>query len=135
MMCGMAAILFPTIGIPKHGLRRFLGVLACLAGSLGPACGQAVTLEELDGTTVEATVVRDQVVLRDGRQIPVKFQNELKIVVDRDGKLQVAITPTSQGPRGKRQGETRRSTPTVEKVRELKPSAAAMECGFFPRTA
>src|SRR5262245_62255568 len=107
IMSGMAATLFPTVGILKHGLGRFLAVFACLAGSCGPARGQAVTLEDLEGMTVEAAIVRDQVILRDGRKIPVKFQNELKIVVDRDARLQVAITPTSEGPRGKRQGETR----------------------------
>jgi hypothetical protein len=120
MMCGMAATLFPPVGLPKHSLGRFLAVFACLAGSLGPARGQAVTLEDLEGTTVEATVVRDQVVLREGRRIPVKFQNELTIGIGPEAKLQVAITPTSQGPRGKRHGETRRATATVEKVRELK---------------
>ena len=114
MMSRMAATLFP-----QHGLVQFVAVFACLAGSLEPACGQAVTLDELERMTVEATIVRDQVILRDGRKIPVKFQNDLKIVIEPGGKLQVAITPTSQGPRGKRQGETRRSTPTVEKVREL----------------
>jgi len=119
-MCDMVATLFPTAGIPKHGLGRFLGVFACLAGLLGPACGQAITLEELEGTTVEATVVRDQVILREGRRIPVKFQNQLTIGIGADAKLQIAITPTSQGPRGKRQGETRKSAATVEKVRELK---------------
>jgi hypothetical protein len=65
-----------------------------------------VTLEELDGTITEATVVRQQVWRREGRQFSSRVQTDLKYLIGPGEKFSWSMTPTVDTPSGRRQGKT-----------------------------
>jgi hypothetical protein len=81
--------------------------------------GQTVTFEELEGAVIEATVVRRQIIRRDGRVFPVKFQNNVKIVIGADEKFDVIASSVSDTPRGVRKGRTISGSMTLDQPREM----------------
>ena len=74
---------------------------------------------ELVGSVIEARVVRDQIIRREGRTFPVRFQNDVKLVIESDDRIRQTITPTSDTPRGRRVGRTRTGLFTLEKPHSL----------------
>jgi hypothetical protein len=80
--------------------------------------GQPVTLVELDGTVIDATIVRQQWTRRDGRENSHVLQIDIKLVIGPDNKITVTTTPTSRGPRGTRQGPTQTTSTMLEQVKE-----------------
>jgi hypothetical protein len=74
-----------------------------------------VKFDELVGSVIEARVVRDQIIRREGRTIPIRFQNDVKLVIGPEDRIQQTITPTSDTPRGRRVGRTRIGLFTLEK--------------------
>ena len=46
-----------------------------------PASSQAVTFAELDGALVEALVVHQQVLRREGREFPARLESDLTLLV------------------------------------------------------
>jgi hypothetical protein len=84
-----------------------------------PASSQAVTFAELEGALVEALVVHEQVIRREGREFPTRFESALTLVIGPGDKYQSTWTPTSHTPRGARQGTPRTSLISLEKTREL----------------
>jgi hypothetical protein len=66
-----------------------------------------VTFVELAGSVIEARVVRDQVLRREGRTFPVRNQDDIKLVIGADNRIEQSVTVTSDTPRGQRKGPTR----------------------------
>jgi hypothetical protein len=65
---------------------------------------EKVTFAELQGASLEATFVIDQVVRRNGREIPVRVENDWKIQFHAGDVIHHTTTPTVTGPRGQRKG-------------------------------
>jgi hypothetical protein len=95
-------------------------LLALTALSASASAEEAVTFGELEGSIVEARIIGHQVIRRDGRNISVRFQNDVTLAIGSDGKIDQAISPTADTPRGRRHGPTRRSSHTLERPGDLK---------------
>jgi hypothetical protein len=85
-----------------------------------PAWCQAVTFAELDGSLIEAHIVRQQVIRREAKEFPVRIENNLQLVIGPGDKIQQTVTATSHTPRGTKPGETRTSLHTLERPREVR---------------
>ncbi len=85
-----------------------------------PAWGQAVTFADLDGALIETFVVRQQVIRRDGRDLPIRIETNLQLLIGPGDRIQQTVTPTSHTPRGPKPGETRTSLHTLERPREVR---------------
>jgi hypothetical protein len=79
-----------------------------------------VKFAELAGSVIEARVVRDQIIRREGRTFPTRLQNDIELVIGPDDRIQQTITPTSDTPRGRRVGRTRTGVFTLEKPHSLR---------------
>jgi hypothetical protein len=78
-----------------------------------------VKFPELDGSVIEASIVRDQVVRREGKTFPVRSQDDIKIVIGGDNKIEQSVTVTSDTPRGQRKGPTRTGVFTLGEQRPI----------------
>jgi hypothetical protein len=78
-----------------------------------------VTFAGLAGSVIEASVVRDQIVRREGKTFPVRVQNEIKILIGPDDRIQQSITPTADTRRGRRVGATMTAPFLLGKSRSL----------------
>ena len=92
---------------------------------------QAVTFSELEGAVVDVQVISQRFVRREEREFPVRFQNDLKIIIGPGDKIDGTITPTSHGPRGERQGKTLTFSNTLDKVGELVGSGGGIGAWSF----
>jgi hypothetical protein len=92
---------------------------------------RTVTFAELEGAAVEVQVVSQQIIRRGEKEYPVRFQNDLKIIIGPGDKIDGSITPTSHGPRGERQGNTRTFSTTLDKVGELVGSGGGVGAWTF----
>jgi hypothetical protein len=91
-----------------------------LAMTVAPASGQeALKFSDLEGLEVTAKAIHDQVIRREGREFPAKFERDLKVVVGPGDTIHLTITPTVQGPRGRRQGTTHSGPFTLDQVRDV----------------
>jgi hypothetical protein len=97
-------------------MKRLILLLALIAapaqmyGQTAPTTVQPndpVKFTELAGSVIEARVVRDQVVRREGRTFPVRSQDDIKLVIGADNRIEQSVTVTSDTPRGQRKGPTR----------------------------
>jgi hypothetical protein len=84
-----------------------------------PASGQALTFAELEGAVIEARFLRQQTLLREGREVSNQFQNDLKIEIGPADRIQQTINPTAYTQRGTRKGKTTSGSFTVEHAREI----------------
>jgi hypothetical protein len=97
-------------------MKRLILLLALIAAPVR-LCGQTavttiqpndpVKFPELAGSVIEARVVRDQIVRRNGRTFPVRSQDDLKLVIGPDDRIEQSVTVTSDTRRGQRKGPTR----------------------------
>jgi hypothetical protein len=78
-----------------------------------------VKFAELDGSVIEASIVRDQIVRREGKTFPVRFQNDIKLVIGPNDRIQSSVTPTADTPRGRRVGRTLMGPFLLEKKQSL----------------
>jgi hypothetical protein len=98
-------------------MKRLILLLALITAAPAPIWGQTaattsqpndpVKFAELAGSVIEARIVRDQIIRREGRTFPVRFQNDVKLVIGSDATIQQTVTPTSDTPGGQRAGRTR----------------------------
>jgi hypothetical protein len=108
---------------PNAGRRKAVRTAApalLLLTISAPAQGQTVTFADLDGALIEAHVVRQQVIWREAKQIPVRVENNLQLVVGPGDKIQHTVTSTSHTPRGTKRSESRTSSHTLERPREVR---------------
>ena len=70
------------------------------------ATNKAVTFAELEGSIVDAEIVRQQVIRRAGSTFPVRVQSILKMAIGSDGKFDVTWHTVNDTPRGVFQGKT-----------------------------
>ena len=78
--------------------------------------GQPVTFAELDGTVIDATVVRQQWTRREGRENSSVLQIVIKLVIGPGNEITVMTTPTSRVSGETRQGPTRTTSTMLEQV-------------------
>jgi hypothetical protein len=65
-----------------------------------------VTFAELEGSSIEVRIVRQQVIRRDGHTFPVRVHSNLKLTADSDDKLDYTWSSVFDTPRGVRKGKT-----------------------------
>jgi hypothetical protein len=102
-------------------MRKSLKSCWLLVGlAVGPtsAFAQAVTLADLEGAVVEARVVNDQQIRREGREFGVQFIQAIRIVFNPSGTIDWSLSPTSITPRGPKRGPTRTGTAELGKPGE-----------------
>jgi hypothetical protein len=78
-----------------------------------------VMFAELVGSVIEARVVRDQIIRREGRTFPVRSQDDIKLVIGADNKIQQSVTVTADTPGGQRKGPTRTGVYTLGEQRPI----------------
>src|SRR6516164_8293501 len=89
---------------------KFFLLLVGLIGTSTQALGQAatnqavtpraVTFEELEGFIIEANFVRDQLIQRNGRQIPQQAHANWRIVIGPEVSIQSTFNVTYHNPHG-----------------------------------
>lgn len=94
--------------------RSALTTAALSLGAVALRAQEAVSLQELEGRRVSATIVKAQIVRREGRDIPTRHTNNLSIAFGPDGRLVVNNKNTIHGPKGERPGENVTETLVVE---------------------
>jgi hypothetical protein len=103
---------------PTRRLHAGYGVLLLLAVIPDPALGQQVTLADLGGVVIEARLLRQQTLFREGREVSNQFQNDLKIEIGLSDRIQQMNSPTAYTARGIRKGKTTSGSWTIERSRE-----------------
>ncbi len=98
--------------------RHLLGAWICLVPAT--AFGQAVTPADLEGYVVEARVVMDQQLRREGREFPAKLNQQLRVKFYSDNTIEFELSSVSQGPRGPRQVPTRKGRTTLGNIVEAR---------------
>jgi len=80
----------------------------------GPSPDTAATLAELQGVTIEATVVHQQVLQRDGKQFPNQSRFDVRVSI-RDGRIEGSISPSGHNARGPYQGAVQPVSAALDK--------------------
>jgi hypothetical protein len=83
------------------------------------ALAQGITLADIDGASIETTVVYDQVGRKDGAVMSSRLRDDRKITIGPGDTLQHSIVHTVTGPRGTRVFPTPSGTFTLNKPREV----------------
>jgi hypothetical protein len=81
--------------------------------------GQAVTFADLEGTAVDITFINDRISLRDGQEISVRMEQNVKLVLGPGGTIHSTAVNTAHSPRGVRQGQPRTGTSKLSQPRQL----------------
>ena len=83
-------------------MRRSVGLAARWrpAAAAAPARAQAVTFADLNGLTIEATIVRDQVVRREGWKFTTENTVHWKVVIGPGDAIENTVSQTSVTSRG-----------------------------------
>jgi hypothetical protein len=109
-------------------MKRLILLLALIAAPVQLRSQTAVTtvqpndpvkFAELAGSVIEARVVRDQVTRRAGRTFSVRTQDDFKLVIGPDDRIEQSVTATSDTPRGQRRGPTRTGMFTLGEQRPV----------------
>jgi len=89
---------------------KFFLLLVGLIGTSTQALGQAatsqavtpraVTFDELEGFTIEANIVRDQLTQRDGRQVPQQAHTNWRVVIGPELSIKSTVNATFHNPHG-----------------------------------
>lgn len=106
-----------------------------LAGWFGlfpvAAFAQAVTPADLEDYVVEARVVMDQQIRREGRDFPVQLHQRLRIAFLVGNAIEWEMSSTSHTPRGPRQGPAQKGRLVLGKVVEAKNLDGGQAVWFF----
>lgn len=78
----------------------------------------AVTFAELEGSVIETRVVLQQVIQREGKEVAVRVEHDLRLTIGSGSRIDWTWTPTAYGPRGVRRGETRTFSNLLERPGE-----------------
>src|SRR5215475_6842749 len=111
---------YPCGDVPSRGthvaFRRHMRLLVlllavqvsipALAQTASKPADAPVTFAELEGSLIEARIVRQQVIQRDGHTFPMRFESNVKIIIGSDDKLDFTWSSVSHTPRGVIQGKT-----------------------------
>jgi len=93
--------------------------LAVLAGPLGPAAGEPMTVADLEGTALQAEVAFDQTARRQGRTALVKTTQRWMLKVDPDRTVTFQLESTARSPMGTRNAEPSRGMFTLDESRQV----------------
>lgn len=83
-----------------------------------PAWGQTVTFADLDGLAIEANVVREQVLRRDGPQFPIRAYVDWKIVIGPKDTVQFTYDTTVETPVGRQKNPRLSGSPALGQMRQ-----------------
>lgn len=86
-----------------------------------PATDKPVTFVELEGSIVDAKIVRQQVIRRAGATFPVRVQSILKITIGANDRFDVTWHTINDTPRGVLEGKTLSGSLTLNQSREANP--------------
>lgn len=95
-------------------------VLANAAASQPTAQTAPITIADLEGMTVEMTVLRTQIILREGRKVSTEHKSDVKFAIRPGNRLEGTLDTTVKPPKGTRQGETKTLSTTLEKAKNTK---------------
>ena len=99
---------------------RWLLFIGGLAVSAQAAAAQTVTQTDLEGYAVEARVVMNQQLHREGREFPAQLDQRIRLRFLPDNAVQFHVSSTSHTPRGTRQGPDQKGRVVIGKVSEAK---------------
>jgi hypothetical protein len=85
-----------------------------------PARGQGVTFADLDGLVIEADIVRDQVVRREGWEFLTENTVRWKVVIGPGDAIENTVSQTSQTARGDHKSRPMTNSYILGTARELK---------------
>jgi hypothetical protein len=80
--------------------------LLLVAGADAVAGDQAVTFPDLDGGVIVLRVLRQQRIVRQGREFSHQFQSDWKIEIGPEDRILLTFTPTAYTPQGTRTGKS-----------------------------
>lgn len=106
-------------------------VLANAAASQPAAQAAPITLADLVGMTVEMTVLRTQIILREGRKVSTEHKSDVKFAIRPGNRLEGTLYTTVKSPKGTRQGETKTLSATLEKAKNAKNFGPGSLVWFF----
>jgi hypothetical protein len=81
---------------------------------------QPVGFADLESMEVSAKTLQQQVIRRDGRQFPIRQQNDIRLWFKAENKLEGCIELTSHTPKGIRKGKSPHFSFTLEQPQEMK---------------
>lgn len=112
----------------RSAILTFAALLLPTSAGSQPA---PITAADLEGATVDARVTMSQVIQRDGREFPVQLHQGIKIVFLPDNTIDWSLSPTSDTPRGRRQGPTRKGKTVLGKPRDTQTLGGGQAVWFF----
>jgi hypothetical protein len=86
---------------------------------LSPALAQPVTLPDLEGSTVQADVHREQTIRRQGNLRSVRIHQGWRIVIRPNNVIENTVDTTADTPRGTRKAPQNSGTFTLEEPRPV----------------
>jgi len=90
-----------SIGISTRRIGGALALLFILVPSLA-ARGQPVSLSDLEGATIDADVVRAQLIERHSHTFSVTVRQHWRVAIFPEGRVQLTFNTSAQGPFGER---------------------------------
>jgi adenine deaminase len=90
--------------------RLYLGLALVLGLVVTSAGADHVAFTDLEGHVINATIVRNQVVRREGRQASIQVNQQWKIVIGPGESIETTVASTVQTPRGQRKSKPRTGT-------------------------
>ncbi len=114
-------------------LRRIGGAMALffiLVPSL-EARGQPVSLSDLEGSTIEADVVRAQLIERQSHTFSVTLRQHWRIIISPDGQIQLKFDSSARGPFGERVAPSSGGFFAVNQLREVRSRGGGQAIWLF----
>jgi hypothetical protein len=93
-----------------------VGLAAAVISS--PAAEKPVSFDDLKGVVIETRFLRQQTLLREGREVSNQFQTDLKIEIGSPDRIHQTISQTAYTARGTRKGKTMSGSWTLEHPQE-----------------
>ena len=104
--------------MPRAAAPALLAAIATMAAA--PARGQDVTFSDLDGLVIEADIVRDQVVRREGWEFVTENTVRWKVVIGPGDAIENTVSQTSQTSRGDHKSRPMTNSYILGAAREVK---------------
>jgi hypothetical protein len=98
----------------KHG--RVVWLVSGLAFSTPVWSQNEVTIADLQGSVIEARVVRGLVVRKNGREFPVRYQNDFRVVIGPGEQIHYTANAKNYTPSGIRPEKTRAGWSALERA-------------------
>ena len=107
-----------------------LVLISCLVSAQAPSDGEGVILADLQSAVVELSVVRDQVILNEGRKVATQLRSDVKFSV-RGNRVEGTLDTTTKSPKGTRRGDTKKFIEVIEVPNDTKNFGPGSLVWFF----